>query len=63
MGIGPNNWMFRDFPDISLDGVLFKSFEALKFVHRCLYCTYENILCLYQYFLLLVEKVDVLHHL
>ena len=47
MGIGPNNRIFRGLSNISLNGVLFDSFDPLNFVHRYLYCTYENILCLH----------------
>ena len=49
MGIGPNNWIFRDLPNINWDGFLFDSFEHLNFFHRYLYCTYDNILCLHQF--------------
>ena len=48
-GVGPNNCIFRGFPYISWDGVLFYSFDSLKFVHRYLYCTYYNIMCLHSF--------------
>ena len=50
VGIGPNNLIFWVFPNISWYGVLFDSFDPLKFIHRCLYCTYKNILCLHKFY-------------
>ena len=50
VGISPNNRIFRGFPDISWDGVLFDIFYPLNFFHRYIYCTYKNILFLHPFF-------------
>ena len=46
VGIGPNNWIFQGFPNISFDGVLFGSFDPLNFftgtniLHTIISCVY-----------------------